>query len=193
MLGTYFWGQALHWTPLHRAPSASGVGFFQDGSGFAISVYSPHMDLLISSPSLHPSLLSWIFCRHTDLDTWSRGVSVCLGCCNKKDHRLDGLWAINLYFSQFLRPVSPSLRHLRSGVWWESASSYMAAPLPPTYCKGAAGSLGVPFIRALFPVLRAVPSWPNHFPEDPPPDPSHWELGFQHTRFRVGHTHSLSL
>ena len=39
------------------------------------------------------------------------------------------------------------------------------------------------FYKALIPLMRVPPSWPNHLPKAHLLIPSHWELGFQHTDF----------
>lgn len=53
-------------------------------------------------------------------------------------------------------------------------------PLCPHMAEGAEDLSGVSFLRALTPFMWAPPSGPNRPSKAPPPNTTHWGLGFQH-------------
>ena len=72
----------------------------------------------------------------------------------------------------------------RFGVWWEPASWFRDGPLlVPLHGKWVRELAGVSFIRALVPLIRALPSGPNHLPKTSPPNIITLATRFQQINF----------
>ena len=114
----------------------------------------------------------------------SKRVCLCVlvssGCYNKMPWTG---WLLNtgINFSQFWRL---ELWHQASmGLWWKPSSRLQTVNF--LLYSHLTESLWGPFVEALIPFMKALPSWPNHFPKALLPNTIISDLRFSNTSIQI--------